>query len=402
MKIPKTDRDAVIVSAVRTAIGRFGGGLKALRAHRLAGVAMEEALRRAGVAGEGLDEVIAGECIQCPDEANTARTAALAVGIPVEVPAYTVQKQCSSSMQALSSARLQILSGEAEAVLVVGVESMSNAPYVLKTARWGQRLTHGEMTDALWELLNSGSRILGNEMIMGLTAENLAERHGISRREQDEVALRSHRGAEAAIREGRFRDEIVPVRIAGKKGETVVDTDEHPRLGLTMADLERLPPVFRRDGTVTAGNSSGLNDGAAAAVVTSRARARELGLEPLARVVAQTSAGVPPEIMGYGPVPATRKLLERTGLALGDIGLVELNEAFAAQYIACERDLGLDRERTNVNGSGIGLGHPVGATGLRLVVSLVHEMRRRGVALGLATLCVGGGMGMATLVELEG
>ncbi len=401
MRFQKTDRDAVIVGAVRTPIGKFGGGLRDVRAHRLAALVMQEVLARAGIGAESLDEVIAGECIQCPDEANTARTAALAAGIPVEVPAYTVQKQCSSSMQALASARLQILAGEADAVLVVGVESMSNAPYVLKTARWGQRLTHGEMTDSLWELLNSGSRILGQEMIMGLTAENLAERHGIGRREQDEVALRSHRNAEAAVRSGRFRDEIVPVRVPAKKGETVVDRDEHPRFGLTLEDLERLPPVFKKNGTVTAGNSSGLNDGAAAAVVLSRARARELGLEPLGRIVAQASAGVPPEIMGYGPVPATRRLLERTGVSLADIGLVELNEAFAAQYIACERDLGLDRERTNVNGSGIGLGHPVGCTGLRLVVSLLYEMRRRGVELGLATLCVGGGMGMATLVEAE-
>ncbi|GAB6062871.1 thiolase family protein [Deferrisoma palaeochoriense] len=401
MPFPKTGRDAVIVSAVRTPIGKFGGALKDLRAHRLAALVMDEALRRAGIAGADLDEVIAGECIQCPDEANTARTAALAAGIPVEVPAFTAQKQCSSSMQALASARLLVAAGEAEAVLVVGVESMSNAPYVLKTARWGQRLTHGEMTDSLWELLNSGSRILGNEMIMGLTAENLAERHGISRADQDEVALRSHRNAEAAIREGRFADEIVPVTIPGRKGDTVVDTDEHPRFGLTSEDLAKLPPVFKKDGTVTAGNSSGLNDGAAAAVVMSRARAREVGLAPLGRIVAQTSAGVPPEIMGYGPVPATRKLLERTGVALGDIGLVELNEAFAAQYMACERDLGLDRDRVNVNGSGIGLGHPVGATGLRIVASLLYEMRRRGVELGLATLCVGGGMGMATLVEAE-
>ncbi|GAB4273108.1 thiolase family protein [Deferrisoma sp.] len=401
MPVPKTDRDAVIVSAVRTPIGKFGGALKDLRAHRLAALVMDEALRRAGIAGADLDEVIAGECIQCPDEANTARTAALAAGIPVEVPAFTVQKQCSSSMQALASARLLVAAGEGGAVLVVGVESMSNAPYVLKTARWGQRLTHGEMTDSLWELLNSGSRILGNEMIMGLTAENLAERHGISRADQDEVALRSHRNAEAAIREGRFADEIVPVTIPGRKGDTVVDTDEHPRFGLTSEDLAKLPPVFKKDGTVTAGNSSGLNDGAAAAVVMSRARAREVGLAPLGRIVAQTSAGVPPEIMGYGPVPATRKLLERTGVALGDIGLVELNEAFAAQYMACERDLGLDRDRVNVNGSGIGLGHPVGATGLRIVASLLYEMRRRGVELGLATLCVGGGMGMATLVEAE-
>ncbi|MDW7710416.1 MAG: thiolase family protein [Deferrisomatales bacterium] len=397
-----TERDAVIVSAVRTPIGKFGGAFKELRAYQLAAVVMGEALGRAGVGPGTLDEVIAGDCIQAPDEANTARTAALAAGIPVDVPAYTVQKQCSSSMQALSSARCQILAGEADAVLVVGVESMSNAPYVLKTARWGQRLMHGEMTDSVWELLHSGSGLLGpRKMIMGETAENLASQYGITREDQDEVALRSHHNAEGAIRDGRFREEIVPVTVKGPKGETVVDTDEHPRFGIRMADLARLKPAFRADGTVTAGNASGLNDGAAAAVVMSRARAEELGLAPLARVVAQTSAGVPPEIMGYGPVPATRKLLERTGLGLEEIGLVELNEAFAAQYLACERGLGLDRERTNVNGSGIGLGHPVGCTGLRLVVSLAHELRRRRERYGLATLCVGGGMGMATLLERE-
>lgn len=397
----KTERDVVLVSAVRTPIGKFGGAFKDLRAYHLAGVVIPEALRRAGVEPADLDEVIAGDCIQASDEANTARTAALAAGIPVEVPAYTVQKQCSSSMQALSSARCQILAGEADVVLVVGVESMSNAPYVLKTARWGQRLMHGEMTDSVWELLHSGSGLLGSKMIMGETAENLASQYGITREDQDEVALRSHRNAERAIQTGLFRDEIVPVPVKGPKGEAAVDTDEHPRRGIQMADLAKLKPAFRADGTVTAGNASGLNDGAAAAVVMSRARAEGLGLAPLARVVAQTSAGVAPEIMGYGPVPATRKLLDRTGLELEDIGLIEVNEAFAAQYLACERGLGLDRDRVNVNGSGIGLGHPVGCTGLRLVVSLVHELRRRRERYGLATLCVGGGMGMATLVECE-
>ena len=396
-----SERDVVIVSAVRTPIGKFGGGLKDLRAYQLAGMAMEAALARAGVEKGAIDEVIAGDCIQCPDEANTARTAALSIGIPVEVPAYTIQKQCSSSMQALSSARTQILAGDADIVLVVGVESMSNAPYVLKTARWGQRLTHGELTDTVWELLYSGSGLLGERMIMGETAENLARKYGISRREQDEVALRSNHNAERAVKSGAFREEIVPVSVKTRKGETVVDTDEHLRFGLNLEELEGLKPVFRKDGTVTAGNSSGINDGAAAVVVTSRGKALELGLKPLGRVVAQTSAGVPPEIMGYGPVPATEKLLARTGVSLREIGLVELNEAFAAQYLACEKGLGLDRDRVNVNGSGIGLGHPVGCTGIRLVVSLLHEMRRRGERYGLATLCVGGGMGMSTLVELE-
>ena len=396
-----SERDVVIVSAVRTPIGKFGGGLKDLRAYQLAGVAMEAALARAGVGKGAIDEVIAGDCIQCPDEANTARTAALSIGIPVEVPAYTVQKQCSSSMQALSSARTQILAGDAEIVLVVGVESMSNAPYVLKTARWGQRLNHGELTDTIWELLYSGSGLLGERMIMGETAENLARKYNISRRAQDEVALRSNNNAERAVKSGTFREEIVPVSVKTRKGVTVVDTDEHPRFGLTLAELEGLKPVFRTDGTVTAGNASGINDGAAAVVVTSRGKARELGLMPLGRVVAQTSAGVPPEIMGYGPVPATKKLLARTGVSLREIGLIEVNEAFAAQYLVCEKELGLDRDRVNVNGSGIGLGHPVGCTGIRLVVSLLHEMRRRGERYGLATLCVGGGMGMSTLVELE-
>lgn len=396
------DRDVVIVSAVRTPIGKFGGGLKDLRAFQLAGTVMEAALARAGVEKGSVDEVIAGDCIQRSDEANTARTAALSIGIPVEVPAYTVQKQCSSSMQALSSARTQILAGEADIVLVAGVESMSNAPYVLGTARWGQRLNHGEMTDTIWDLLYSGSGLLGRRMIMGETAENLAMKYSISRQEQDEVALRSHRNAARAMKSGTFKEEIVPVAVKTRKGETLVEADEHPRPGVTMEELSALKPAFQKDGTVTAGNASGINDGAAAVVVTSRAKARELGLTPLVRVVAQTSAGVPPEIMGYGPVPATMKLLARTGVSLGEIGLVELNEAFAAQYLACEKELGLDREKVNVNGSGIGLGHPVGCTGIRLVVSLLHEMRRRGERLGLATLCVGGGMGMSTLLELEG
>jgi len=393
--------DIVLVSGCRTAIARFGESLKDLRAHQLAGVVMEEALRRAGVGKDQLDEVIAGDCIQCPDEINTARTAALAIGIPVEVPAYTVQKQCSSSMQALNSARHQLLAGDAEVVLVVGTESMSNAPYLVPGARWGQRLMDGKLVDSLWEMLHSGSSFQPERMIMGQTAEKLARIHDISRREQDEVALRSHANAEAATTAGRFKEEIVPVVRKTRRGEVVFDTDEHIRFGLTLDDLAKLKPAFAEDGTVTAGNSSGLNDGAAAAVVTTRAKAEALGAKPLARVVAQTSAGVDPTIMGYGPVPATQKLLAKTGRKLQDIGLFEVNEAFAAQYLACEKGLGLDRERVNVNGSGIGLGHPVGCTGLRLVVSLMYEMRRRGERHGVATLCVGGGMGMATLLELE-
>lgn len=395
-----SSQEVVIVSACRTPIAKFGGSLKDLRAYELAGIAMEEALKRAGISGEDVDEVIAGDCIQCADEANTARNAALSVGIPVEVPAYTVQKQCSSSMQALSSARAQILAGDTDTVLVVGTESMSNGPYLLPTARWGQRLQDGRMVDSVWEILHSGSSLIGPRMIMGQTAENLAEIYSISREEQDEIALRSNHNAEAATKSGRFAEEIVPVTVKGSRGDTVVDTDEHTRFDMKMGDLSRLRPIFKDDGTVTVGNSSGLNDGAAAAVVMKRSKAQEMGIKPLVRIVNQASVGVRPEIMGYGPVPATEKVLARAGMGLGEIGLVEINEAFAAQYLACEKGLGLDRRRTNVNGSGIGLGHPIGATGLRIVVSLIHEMKRRDERYGLAALCVGGGMGMATVVEL--
>ncbi len=397
----KQGNDVVIVSGCRTAIAKFGGGLKDLRAHQLAAVAMEEAIQRAGIEKGQIDEIIVGDCIQCPDEANTARTAALSIGIPVEVPAYTVQKQCSSSMQALNSARHQIIAGDAEIMLVAGAESMSNAPYVLPTARWGQRLMDGKLVDAVWEMLHSGSSFLPERMIMGQTAENLARKYDISREEQDIIALRSHANAEAATTSGRFKDEIVPVTLKSRKGDTVFDADEHIRLGLTMGDLERLKPAFAADGTVTAGNSSGLNDGGAAAVVMTRAKAEKLGIQPLARIIAQATAGVEPTLMGYGPVPATEKLLAKAGMKLEDIGLFELNEAFASQYIACEKGLGLDREKVNVNGSGVGLGHPVGATGLRIVISLMYEMRRRNERYGIASLCVGGGMGLSTLVELE-
>ncbi len=398
----KKDTDVVIVSYARTPIAKFGGSLASLRAFELAGVAMETAVARAGIEKSLLDDVIMGDCIQAPSEANTARTAALHIGIPVEVPAVTIQRQCSSAMQAVIFGSQQIMCGDSEVVLAGGTESMSNAPYALPSARWGQRLQHGEMMDIVWEILYSGSRALDDPIIMGQTAENLADQYGISREEQDEVALRSHNNAEAAIIAGRFKDEIVPVVIKNpKKGDTVVDTDEHVRMGLKMEDISRLKPVFKKDGTVTAGNSSGLNDGAAAMIIMSRAKARDLGVSPIARIVNHALAGVDPKIMGYGPVPATTKLLKKAGVALADIELIELNEAFAAQYLACEKGLGLNREIVNVNGSGIGLGHPVGCTGARIMISLLEEMKRRGSGVGLATLCVGGGMGAATLLELE-
>ena len=397
------DKDVVIVAAARTAIAKFGGALKDVKASRLAAHVMLDAIKRAHDLDANLiSDIIVGDCVQCFDEANTARTAALMAGLPVEVPAFTVQRQCSSSMQALISGAQQIQCGDSEIVLVGGVESMSSAPFYLAHARWGMRLMNQEVTDAIWELLYSGSRLLGDPMIMGITAENLAAKFSISREAQDQVALESHHKAEAAIKAGRFEEEIVPFPISGKKGkEESFAQDEHPRLGLTLEDLVKLKPAFKKDGTVTAGNSSGLNDGAAAAVLTTRKRAKELDLTPMARIVTHAVAGVEPHLMGYGPVPSTQKALRKAGMTLGDIQLVEVNEAFAAQYIACEQGLGLDRSITNVNGSGIGLGHPVGATGLRIVVSLIYEMARRNLEVGLATLCVGGGMGVTTIIARD-
>ena len=399
----KKDNDVVIVSAVRTAIGKFGGALKDLRASKLAALVMKEAIRRADNLDKDLfDDIIVGDCVQCFDEANTARTAALEAGLPVHIPAFTIQRQCASSMQALNSGVQQIRCKDADIILVGGVESMSSAPYYLANARWGMRLMNYEVTDALWEMLHSGSRILGDPIIMGVTAENLAEKYDISSEDQDQLALESQHKAEAAIKDGRFKDEIVPVELPARKGKSVIfDQDEHPRFGLKMEDLAKLKPVFKKNGTVTAGNSSGLNDGAAAAIIMSRAKAKDLGLTPMARILSHAVAGVEPHLMGYGPVPATEKVLEKAGLTLKDIQLIELNEAFAAQYIACERGLGLDRTITNVNGSGISLGHPVGCTGLRIVISLIYEMTRRDLEIGLATLCVGGGMGMSTIVARD-
>ncbi|MCB2188295.1 MAG: acetyl-CoA C-acyltransferase, partial [Deltaproteobacteria bacterium] len=374
----------------RTAIGDFGGSLLKIRAHALAATVMRTVLDKVNLDAALLDDVVLGDCCQAPDEANTARTAMLKAGIPVDVPAVTIQRQCSSAMQAMAQAATYIRAGEYDVVLAGGVESMSNAPYVVPAARWGARLRHQVFMDSMWEMLHSGSTLLDPPgYIMGQTAENLARKYDISREEQDVVALRSHNNAEAAITGGKFQDEIIPIALPTKKGEPkIFDTDEHVRLGLTMDGLTKLKPVFAKDGTVTAGNSSGLNDGAAVALLMSREKAAELGLAPLAKIVGYAAAGCPPEIMGWGPVPSTQKLLAKTGVALQDIELIELNEAFAAQYLACEKGLGLNRDICNVNGSGVGLGHPVGATGCRIVISLLGEMKRRGNTLGLATLCV--------------
>lgn len=385
-----------LVAPVRTAIGSFGGLFKEIPANELAITPVKETIRQAGIDPGELDDVIFGNCFMRTDESNIARVTALKAGIPHHVPGVTIQRQCSSSMQAAVFGAQKIMVGEADMILVGGVESMSTAPYVLKDARWGKRLTHGQMTDTVWE----GLTCPNTGLIMGITAENLAEKYNISREEQDEVALTSHHRAAAAANSGRFADEIVPVERTDRKGRvTVFDKDEHIRPDITSEALARLRPTFKTDGTVTAGNSSGLNDGATAAIVVSEEKANELGLEPIARFVSNAVAGVEPELMGYGPVPATEKALKRAGMTLNQMDLIELNEAFAAQYLACEKLLELDREITNVNGSGIGLGHPVGATGLRLLVSLSREMKRRGNKYGLATLCVGGGMGKTVILE---
>ncbi len=399
----KENRDVVIVSMGRTAIGDFGGSLKDVRAHQLAAIVIKQLMADSGIDPHIIDDVFLGDCCQSPDEANTARTAVLAAGLPHEVPACTIQRQCSSAMQALAQAATYIKAGEGDVFLAGGVESMSSAPYILPDARWGARLMHKQMVDAVWEMLHSGSCLLEPPgYIMGQTAENLARKYSISREEQDVVAARSHNNAEAAIKEGKFKDEIVPVEIPRRKKDPLVfDTDEHIREGITAEGLAGLRPVFAKDGSVTAGNSSGLNDGAAICLVMSREKAGELDLTPIARIHSYTAAGCAPELMGWGPVPSTKKLLKKTGVELKDIELIELNEAFAAQYLACEKGLELNRDITNVNGSGIGLGHPVGCTGARIVISLIGEMKRRGNTLGLATLCVGGGMGMSMLIENE-
>ncbi len=387
--------DVVIVSALRTATGDFGGSFRTVSSLELGRTVVEEVVRRADLRPEQIDEVIFGNCNQYTDEPNVARCIALTAGMPVETTGFTIQRQCASGMQAIASGYQEIVFGDTDIVVAGGVESMSTAPYLLKAARWGKRLQHGEMTDSLWEMLTDPVY----RIMMGETAERLADKYGISREAQDEIAYRSHKNALAAIDGGLFKEQIVPVTVKGRKGETIVDTDEHPRRDISMEVLSSLRPSFRKEGTVTAGNASGLNDGAAAVVLMTARRAAELGLKPMGRIVAYAWAGVEPDLMGYGPVPAIRKALQKAGMTLDQMELIELNEAFAAQYLACEQLLELNREIVNVNGSGIALGHPVGCTGARVVVTLLHEMARRDLKIGLASLCVGGGMGMAMIME---
>lgn len=388
-------QDVVIVSATRTAIGAFGGSLRDVSATSLAMVAIESVIQRSGIEKEMVNQVIMGNNFE-PLDQNVARIAAVKSGIPIEVPAFSINTTCGSGMQAVICGVQGIRDGDVEVVVAGGVESMSTAPYILTTTRWGQRLQHGQLIDLLWRGMQEYPIGAG----MGITAENLAERYGITREEQDEFALLSHRRACQAIEEGRFKDEITPVSVPQRKGEPkIVDTDEHPRPDTSLEKLATLRPAFKEGGTVTAGNSSGLNDAAAAVVLMAGEKAQELGVKPLARILGYAIVGVDPAYMGIGPVPATKRVLKKVGLSLNDIQLIEINEAFAAQYLSCERELGLNREVTNVNGSGIALGHPVGCTGCRLVVTLVHEMAKRDLNRGLATLCAGGGHGFAMVVE---
>jgi 3-oxoadipyl-CoA thiolase len=395
-------REAWIIDGVRTPIGRHGGGLAPVRPDDLAALTIEALLGRNDVDPASIDDVLFG-CINQAgeDNRNVARMALLRAGVPVTVPGQTVNRLCGSGMQAMLSAFHAIAAGEGDVFIAGGVESMSRSPYVMLKPTEGYARGNPEVADTVlgWRFPNPA---FAPEWTIGLgeTAEVVAEEFGVSREAQDAFAAESQRRAAAALACGRFGDEIVPVSVAQRRGDPlVVDTDEHPRRDTTLESLARLRPVFKKDGTVTAGNSSGVNDGAAALLVVSRERAEALGLEPMARVVAGAVAGVEPQRMGIGPVPATRRVLERAGWAVGDIGLVELNEAFAAQVVPCMTQLDLDPETVNVNGGAIALGHPVGCSGARIVVTLVHEMRRRGARRGLATMCIGVGQGIASLLE---
>ncbi len=389
--------DIVIAGAVRTPIGKFLGGLSSVSAVDLGVVAVKALLERSGLPAADVDQVLFGVARQAGSGPNVARQVQVRAGIPQDGTAVTVNQACASGLRAVLLAAHEVRAG-ARAVVAGGTESMSRIPFLLPQMRTGYRLGHGPVLDGNFQ---DGFNCPLAESPMGATAETLAERHEISRDEQDRFALESQRKAGEAQKAGRFRDEIAPVTVAGRKGDVVVDSDEHPRPETTLAELAKLPAVFKKGGTVHAGNSSGITDGAAALLVTSAGFAQDRKLPVLARLVDGALAGVDPRVMGIGPVPATKALLARTKLSLADIDLVELNEAFAAQVIACDRELSLDAARLNVNGGAIALGHPIGCTGARIVVTLLHEMQRRGSRRGLATLCVSGGMGIAALFERE-
>ena len=391
-------REVVIASAVRTAIGKFGGSLLPLSAPELGAIVIKEALKRANVPGEKVDEVIFGNVLQAGLGQNPARQASIKAGLPIEVPAFTVNKVCGSGLKCVELAAQSILAGDNDIVVAGGMESMSNAPFVTSgKARWGLRMGDSKLVDVM---IKDGLWDAFNNYHMGITSENVAEKFGVTREDQDEVSARSQQRAIAAIKSGAFKDEIVPVTIKTKKGETVFDTDEFPREGTSTEILAKLRPAFKQGGTVTAGNASGLNDGAAALVIMSAEKAQELGIKPMAKILSYASAGVDPAIMGIGPIPASRKALSKAGLEVKDLDLIEANEAFAAQFVEVGRELNFDPDKVNVNGGAIALGHPSGASGARILVTLLYALKNRDKKLGLATLCIGGGMGTSAVVEM--
>lgn len=392
-------KEVVIVGAARTPIGSFGGALKSVPARTLGAVSIKAAIERAGIKPEMVDEVIMGCVLQGGLGQNVARQMTLDAGLPIEVPAMTINKVCGSGLRAVELAAQIIKAGDADIVVAGGAENMSAAGYAMPAARWGARMNNTQMVDMM---VNDGLWEAFNNYHMGMTAENIVEQWGLTREELDEFALASQQKAEAAIKAGKFKDEIVPVEIPQRKGDPIVfDTDEHPKFGSSIEKLAKLKPAFKRDGgIVTAANASGINDSGAALVVMSKEKADELGIKPLCSIKGYASAGVDPKIMGIGPVPSSQKALEKAGLKIEDMDLIEANEAFAAQSVAVGKDLGIDPEKLNVNGGAIALGHPIGASGARILITLIYEMQKRADAkYGLATLCIGGGMGTAMVVE---
>ena len=391
-------KDVVIASIVRTPVGSFGGALKDLSAVELGVIAVKEAIKKSGIKPEQVENLILGHVLQAALGQNTTRQVLIHSDIPIEVPAMTINKVCGSGLRAVSLAAQMIKAGDAEIIVAGGMESMSQAPYAMAGARWGYRMGDAGIIDVM---IKDGLWDAFNGYHMGITAENVAEKYGITREQADQFSMASQQKAENAIKSGRFKDEIVPVAIPMKKGDPkIFDTDEFPKFGTTMDILSKLRPAFKKDGVVTAGNASGINDGAAAAVVMSADAAKKLGITPLARIASYASAGVDPKIMGTGPIPASRKALEKAGWKPADLDLVEANEAFATQAIAVNKELGWNTEKVNVNGGAIAIGHPIGASGARILTSLVHEMKKRGAKKGLATLCIGGGMGTALTLEM--
>ena len=390
-------REVVIVSAARTPIGSFGGSLKDIPTRKLGAIAIKGAVERAGIKPEMVDEVIMGAVLQGGLGQNVARQMTLDAGLPIEVPAMTINKVCGSGLRAVELAAQIIKAGDADIIVAGGAENMSATAYAMPAARWGARMNNTQMVDMM---VNDGLWDAFNGYHMGITAENVAEQWGITREQLDEFSVISQNRAEAAIKAGKFKDEIVPVEIPQRKGDPIIfDTDEFPKFGTTIEKVAKLKGAFKKDGIVTAANASGINDAGAAVVVMSKEKADELGIKPLCTIKSYASAGVDPSIMGFGPIPASKKALDKAGLKIEDIDLVEANEAFAAQSLAVRKDLNLDPEKTNVNGGAIAIGHPIGASGCRILITLIHEMIKQDSKYGLATLCIGGGMGTALIVE---